>query len=63
MNGHGFKKGFDNPVAMAYRYGFISAKTYNDSKHVLMMMSTFLLYKFYTNHDVAFTIITSRLGT
>jgi len=53
----GFKKGFDNPVAMADGYGFIGAKAYKDSKLALMMTSNFLHAKFHRSHGVAFSSI------
>lgn len=53
----GFKKGFDNPVAMADGYGFIGAKAYKDSKLALMMTSNFLHSKFHKSHGVTFSSI------
>ena len=43
-----FKKGFDNPVAMANGYSFTCTKVYNDSTLALMVTSSFLHFKFLT---------------
>ena len=53
------KKSFDNHIAMADGYSFISTKAYNDSKLSLVMASNFLHSNFHKSKGVIFSSIYS----